>query len=123
MKHLVQAFIVGLLTVHANHVWAEGTAEPAQIREGHRLALQICSACHIVGSDQQSAPILRRPGPLFAEIARRRDVSPRSIRAFLQTRHVGTTPPSEMPNPQLLDEQADAIASYLASLKDRRRVP
>ncbi|WP_281407394.1 hypothetical protein [Methylobacterium sp. P1-11] len=42
---------------------------------------------------------------------------------FLQTTHVGATPPFEMPNPQLLDQQADAIAIYLASLKDRHRVP
>lgn len=123
MKHLVQAFLIGLPTFHASHVCAEGDAEKAEIHEGHRLALQICSACHVVGSDQQSAPILRRPGPSFAQIAQRRDVSPRSMRVFLQTRHVGTTPPFEMPNPQLLDQQADAIAIYLSSLRDRHRAP
>jgi mono/diheme cytochrome c family protein len=37
--------------------------------EGHRLALMICSACHVVGPDQQSRPLLRNPAPNFRTIA------------------------------------------------------
>ncbi len=118
MKYFVQAVVLGLVSCGASQAWC---ADNVEAREGHRLALKICSACHVIGPDQQTAPLLRHPAPSFAQIAKQRDVSPGAIRQFLRSTHTDMVSPFEMPNPQLLDQQADAIAAYLLSLKDSRR--
>jgi cytochrome c2 len=39
------------------------SAAAGDAKEGHRLALKICYACHVVASDQPYPPILRHPAP------------------------------------------------------------
>lgn len=89
-------------------------------REGHRLAVKICGACHVAAPDQQFPPILRPSAPSFHAIANRPGVSAESLRTFLLTTHSTIATPRNMPNPQLTDDQATAVVSYILSLRDRR---
>jgi mono/diheme cytochrome c family protein len=93
---------------------AQTSANPT---EGHRLALEICSACHVVAPDQQLAPLLRNPAPNFQVIAAKPGISKASLRQFILTTHSSITNPEGMPNPQLTEDQAADIASYILSLR------
>jgi mono/diheme cytochrome c family protein len=93
---------------------AEPTSNPT---EGHRLALKICSACHVVASDQQNAPLLHHPASDFKAIAARPGISVPSLQLFILRTHSGIRTPENMPNPQLTEDQAADIASYIASLR------
>jgi mono/diheme cytochrome c family protein len=73
---------------------AETTGNPA---EGHRLALKICAACHVVAPDQQSPPLLRDPAPNFQAIAGRRDISAALLQQFILTTHSEIATPDNMP--------------------------
>ena len=117
MHSLTIRYTALLSVVGAGLIGASCLAQPASVSEGHRLALLICASCHVVASDQEAPPILKNPGPSFVSIANGRGVTAESVRAFIRTTHSTTTPPFTMPNPQLADYQADAIVSYLVSLK------
>ncbi len=98
---------------------AEEAGAPADIQQGHRLALEICAYCHLSAGDQETAPILQPPAPSFASIAQRRDIGPDSLRAFLNTTHRSVAARSGMPNPELLDSQIKQVAAYLLSLRNK----
>jgi mono/diheme cytochrome c family protein len=97
---------------------AEKTADPA---EGHRLALKICSACHMVASDQQSPPVLRHPAPDFHAIAGKPGTSAASLQRFMLTTHAEIATPAGMPNPRLTENQAAEISAYILSLGSAKR--
>ena len=86
-------------------------------QEGHRLALKICGACHVVASDQQSPPILVHPAPSFRIIAKKRGTNADSLRNFLLTTHTILAEPANMPNPQLTKDQVTQLVSYILSLR------
>ena len=72
----------------------------------------------MVASDQQNAPLLHHPAPDFKAIAARPGISAASLQLFILTTHSGIgTNPENMPNPQLTEDQAADIASYIASLR------
>lgn len=60
------------------------SADPAN---GRRLALKICTACHVVAPDQELPPSSRKPAPSFAAIARRPGITVASLQQ-------GTLPPT-----------------------------
>jgi mono/diheme cytochrome c family protein len=97
---------------------AQTSANPA---EGHRLALKICSACHVVAADQQLPPLLRHPAPNFRAISAKPGINEASLQQFILTTHSAITNPEGMPNPQLTADQAADIASYIVSLRSARR--
>jgi mono/diheme cytochrome c family protein len=78
---------------------------------GQALALQICSACHVVGAMQPFAPTLQPPAPDFRAIAARPSTSAESILAFLAHPH------GKMVDPMLIDDQRKALAGYIMSLR------
>jgi len=98
---------------------AQESAAGADAHEGERLALKICTACHLVSPEQPYQPVLRPPASSFAAIANRPATSAQSLRTFLLTTHATLKTPSSMPNPQLTDDQATAVVSYILSLKKR----
>jgi mono/diheme cytochrome c family protein len=106
-----------LVIVSAGVFGTRSLAQPTSVTEGHRLALLICASCHVVASDQEHPPTLRKPARSFVSIANRRGVTAESVGNFLRTTHSTMTPPLKMPNPKLADYQIDAIVSYLLSLK------
>ncbi len=86
---------------------------------GHRLALLICSACHIAGPDQNGLPILRPPAVSFQSLAQKEGANYDQIREFMLTTHQDVTHPKEMPNPMLMEQEASDIAAYIISLRRR----
>jgi mono/diheme cytochrome c family protein len=79
--------------------------------------LRICSACHVVATDEETTPVLRKPPPSLQAIANRPDTSLESLRSFLLTIHRTLANGKDMPNPDLTDEQARDIAAYMMTLR------
>jgi mono/diheme cytochrome c family protein len=101
-----------------NQHLSETPAQAVRIEEGHRLALELCSVCHIVASDQIGAPVLRNPGPPFRDIANSPDTTRASLRTILTTTHSSSTPPFAMPNPHLTEGQLQDVVGYILSMRD-----
>ncbi|MBR0963006.1 cytochrome c [Bradyrhizobium diazoefficiens] len=99
----------GLLFVSAVHTatGASRTAERAAA-EGHRLAQAWCQNCHAV-EPGMSGWFDR--GPSFQAIAEREGTTALSLKVFWRTSH------PTMPNLVISPEQAEALSSYILSLK------
>jgi len=95
----------GLLIATAGGAAAD---EAGDIQAGEALAIKACSPCHIVSE---------RTGPPFAEIAKGPHATPNALRDFLRSTHSNISHPSAMPSPELTEQQMDAIAAYIASLR------
>jgi mono/diheme cytochrome c family protein len=91
----------------------------ANLSEGHRLGLKICAACHVVAPDQEIPPVLRNPAPSFQAIAGKPGITAASLQHFILTTHAAFTNPEGMPNPQLTEDQAADIASYIVNLRSK----
>ncbi|RFB76492.1 c-type cytochrome [Methylovirgula sp. 4M-Z18] len=87
------------------------------VAQGHKLAIMICSYCHVAAKDQEAKPILNPPAPPFSRIAQRKELSAAWLQNFLTTTHRDISSPKGMPNPELLDYQIKQMAAYLLSLK------
>ena len=106
--------------------WAAPTAQADDVpqhaapitRRGEHLARVVCSACHVVASDQEFPPLLIHPAPSFSDIANRPDTTQKSLRHFIMTTHWDeTTIPMTMPNPLLPPEDVTAVTRYILSLR------
>ncbi len=115
---IASAWLVALCFV-ARSACAEEAGASDDVRQGHRLALEICAYCHVAASDQENTPTLRPPAPSLASIARRPDISAESLRAFLSKTHGGDGAKNGMPNAELLDSQIRQVAAYLLSLRKK----
>jgi len=89
------------------------------IRQGHRLASELCSICHIATPDQATLPVMHPPAPPFATILRRKDLTAEWLTNYLKTTHRGLDEPEGMPNPDLADFQIKQIVAYLMSIHQR----
>lgn len=89
---------------------ASATVEPSRVSEGHRLAEAWCENCHAV-----EPHVLEMPNepPSFQAIANQHGITPLSLKVFFRTSH------KDMPNLIIGPHQADALASYILSLKNR----
>jgi mono/diheme cytochrome c family protein len=96
---------------------APDVSSRADPSEGKRLALKVCSGCHVVSAEQQMPPISEVPGPHFDTIANQPHASAESLRNALATSHAAITTPSSVPNPRLTNEQAANVVSYIMSLR------
>ena len=85
-------------------------------KEGHRLALNKCDACHIVASDQQFRPLLANYAPSFFEVANRPRTDARSLEAYLSQPHNY----SGMPYPDLTPAEVTGLVSYILSLRGKQ---
>ena len=85
--------------------------------EGHRLALKICTACHVVAPDQPFPPTLRNPAPSFQALADKPGVTATSLHDFMLTTHTTIRTPLNMPNLSLTEDQAAALVAYILSLR------
>lgn len=90
----------------------------AAVAAGREIAMDICSACHIVGDHQEFPPLLERRLPSFQEIADNPATTAKSLRHFITTTHWDEkTIPMTMPNLSLLNDQADQVTQYILSLR------
>jgi mono/diheme cytochrome c family protein len=90
------------------------------VQKGHALAVAICAYCHVVEPGDPNPPVLHPPGPPFAEIASRGDVTIDAVEAFLHTTLRDVKAPKGMSNPQLADFRIKAIAAYVLSLRQAK---
>jgi mono/diheme cytochrome c family protein len=74
---------------------------------GRQLAVQWCSACHLVAPDQARAPTV---APTFASIAKNPGFNVGQLSKSLLAPH------PQMPGRELAREQAADIAAYIATL-------
>jgi len=95
---------------------ADGSPDRRLVR-GRELALNVCSACHLVASDQPFSPLLRPPAPSFVEIAARPGLRAQDLRRFVVTTHWDEkTLPATMPNPLLTEAETADVVRYIMSL-------
>ena len=113
---IVSAWLVAFSVVAGSARSQEGNVSD-DVQQGRRLAMLICSNCHIVARDQPFEPILRPPAPSFESIAQRSASNMESVQAFLATTHRDISNPKGMPDTRLLDGQIKQVAAYLLSLR------
>ena len=89
------------------------TADEQDVKRGRDLALLICTACHVVASDQPLPPRLVPPGPDFQLIANRPATTDKSLHQFLVVPH------GRMPGIPLADYLISPLVSYILSLRDQ----
>ncbi len=92
-------------------------ASADQIADGQKFAERVCGACHVVTNDPNEIPIMRPPGPSFAELAKRPTLTEQSLRRLLASNHHDLGATGAMPNPRLADYQIDRVVADLLSLK------
>jgi cytochrome c1 len=103
-------------SIVASSAWSQDAAD--DVKEGHRVALLVCYACHVVERDQrQHLPTLEPPAPSFETIAQRGNVNAESLQAFLTTTHRDVSNPGAMPSPGLTDSYVKQVAAYILSLR------
>ena len=108
---------MGILVVLANSAGSQQANIAPDVQEGHRLAVSICSHCHLAARDQRFEPALQPPAPSFESIAQRATTNADSIRTFLATTDRNISNPHGMPNLLLLDTQIANLVAYLLSLR------
>ena len=92
-------------------------AQSDLVSAGRNFAEMACSPCHVV-SDRYKVPLLRNPGPSFAEIAARTSTTGDSLRTYLRSTHRDMGQSGRMPNPRLLDFEIDEVVAYILSLRE-----
>jgi mono/diheme cytochrome c family protein len=93
------------------------TADSEQVAAGRVFAGRVCGACHVVTQQRDELPVLAPPGPSFAVLAQRPQLTEGRLREFLGSNHSGLGPHEAMPNPRLADYQIDEIVAFMMSLK------
>jgi len=99
---------------------AAGVPTTPEVARGEHIARLVCSACHVVATDQEYPPLLNQAAPVFAEIANRPGVTVESLQRFVTTTHWDVDKlPMSMPNPMLTKAEAQAVSRYILSLRHR----
>jgi mono/diheme cytochrome c family protein len=118
-RTITLTWLLGVCSLTPRALSADKPADRA-VERGHRIALHICTACHVVEATQEYPVLLDPPAPPFNEIAHRPDLTRASLRHFILTTHWDQeTLPLTMPNPQLLDDQVNDVVAYILSLPTR----
>ena len=99
------------------HGWAHHRAST----RGEEIARALCSACHVVSSDQEFPPLLAKPAPSFRDIANRPGSSASGLEHFIATTHWDVeSVPMTMPNPGLSEADTAAVVSFILSQREHR---
>lgn len=106
--------IAGFLMLAGISAAAQGRPPRGEAQAGERLALRVCSACHIVAA-RQEMPLVAHNAPSFFAIADRPGTTRQSLAAFLAHPHAL----ARMPFPQLTPRQIADVSAYILSLRGR----
>lgn len=99
---------------------AAAVPKTPEVARGEHIARLVCSACHVVATDQEYPPLLNKATPGFAEIANRPGVTAESLQRFITATHWDVDKlPMSMPNPMLTKAEAQDVARYILSLRNR----
>jgi mono/diheme cytochrome c family protein len=91
------------------------------VAAGRELALNLCSACHVVADKQEFEPLLIQKTPSFQEVAEDPRTTAQSLRRFITTTHWDEkTIPMTMPSVMLPADETDDVVSYILSLRKQR---
>jgi mono/diheme cytochrome c family protein len=114
---LAAALLCALCTPRVS---AAGVPTTPELAHGEHIARLVCSACHVVATDQEYPPLLNQATPTFADIANRPGVTAESLQRFITNTHWDVDKlPMSMPNPMLTRAEAQAVARYILSLRRR----
>lgn len=110
--HIGLVILLALVAFFLIRVHSAAGATPAETSasEGHRLAEAWCQGCHAV-----EPHVLEMPNepPSFRTIANQPGITPLALKVFFRTSH------KDMPNLVIGPDEADALASYILSLKGK----
>jgi cytochrome c len=109
MRCAAAVFIILGVAAFAAAAQAQGAGDATA---GRRFALQVCTPCHVVASDQVS-PQRLAIAPDFTAIAKIPAMTETALHAFLASPH-----PS-MPNLILTPQEQDDVIAYVLSLRAR----
>ena len=110
MRHLTASAIMMALTFASLDAMAQTIGDPAS---GRRFALEVCTPCHLVASDQVSPPRFAK-APDFAAIASNRAMTESALATLLYSPH------PTMPNLILSQAEAADVIAYIMSLKRKQ---
>jgi len=104
----------------ATATYAQNKPVDGSVVAGRDFALQACTGCHIVASDQPYAPIYKGKGhpPEFKEIANRPNVSAAWLRDYLASLPV-IPKTGQMANPDLTEEEMRNVSAFIMTLRDK----
>jgi cytochrome c len=97
-------FLIGVVHTAAG----ASRAESRTAAEGHRLAQAWCQTCHAIEPHMTG---LFDQAPSFQAVANRNGTTALSLKVFWKTSH------QNMPNLVIAPDQADALATYILSLR------
>ncbi len=121
------ALALALLLASAWCAPAASQPEHSPIGRGKALALELCSICHVVASNQRDPPLIKQATPKFQDVADDPKTSAKSLKHFLATTHWDqNTVPMTMPNYNLTSRQINDVVAYILSLRGQpqpRRAP
>jgi mono/diheme cytochrome c family protein len=101
----VSVVLSGLLVATA----MSAQAQSADVKNGRRLAQQVCAECHAVLPEEARSP---KPGaPTFQELARAPGMTAMALSVAFTTPHAG------MPMFKLTSDQAEDIIAYILGLQ------
>jgi cytochrome c len=107
--HISLLILIALAAFFLMRVHSAGGATPvAHNAEGRRLAEAWCKPCHAIEPHMAG---LFDQAPSFEAIANRHGTTALSLKVFLKTSH------QNMPDLVIAPDQAEALASYILSLK------
>jgi mono/diheme cytochrome c family protein len=124
MKRFAALAVVAALAAYAE-LSAHAQPKPTgDAKEGRAFALEACTGCHVVASDQPFKPIYAGDShpPDFKDIANKAGVTADSLIHYLDT--LPTIPKdSQMANADLTAEQTRDAVAYILSLRDKQPPP
>ena len=108
--HIALVLLVALAAFFLMRVQSAGgvTLPQTLVSEGHHLAKALCASCHII---EPNMPPMPGTAPRFEAIANQPGMTELALKVFFRTSH------KDMPNLVIAPDQADALASYILSLK------
>ena len=120
-RMLVGAITISLVCFGSQTAWeAPKPTDSNPVEAGHKLALYLCSTCHVVDPNQEFPPALINPVPSFEMIANRPRTTAQSLHRFLATTHGDISVfPKAMPDLMLTEAQKDAAVAYIMSLRKK----
>jgi mono/diheme cytochrome c family protein len=98
-----------LATVALIEASAHAQSDSVGIEEGHELARQVCTECHLV--EKNETDDVSYPATAFQDLADSPATTELSLRVFLNTPH------RDMPNFVLTQTHADNVIAYILSLR------
>jgi cytochrome c len=118
MRKTVLIALAGLLAASAVVAVAQRRGASQLVRDGHEVAENVCSVCHSIAPGEPALLVVSPAPPAFADIANKPTSTARSLKRFITTTHWDQrTLPMTMPDPVLLGEEADQVATYILSLR------